>query len=173
MIETTTIAPLLLAAVLLLPAVFIDVAVHRIPNKLCLAGIVAGLALHTAFAGASGFGLALAAGALLLLATFPFFALGWLGAGDVKLMAAVGCVAGAPAAALAILLVTLVTGALMALLVLARHHALKHFVRRMKMLEFLTQPGMSLGDMSALTQLLPYSIPIAIGSIGVLAARAL
>ena len=68
----------------------IDVRQHRIPNWLTFGAAAAGLIFHTLASGGSGF-----AGALLGWATgaaifFLPFALGGLGAGDVKLIAALG-----------------------------------------------------------------------------------
>jgi prepilin peptidase CpaA len=67
-----------------------DLRSARIPNWLTLSAVAAGLAYHAfapTSAGASAAGLGLLAGVLVF---FPFFALGALGAGDVKLMAAIG-----------------------------------------------------------------------------------
>jgi prepilin peptidase CpaA len=67
-----------------------DLRSSRIPNWLTLGAVASGVAYH-AFApsggGAAAAGFGLLAG---LLVFFPFFALGALGAGDVKLMAALG-----------------------------------------------------------------------------------
>jgi prepilin peptidase CpaA len=74
-----------------------DVREGRIPNGLTSAAMLAGLALHTAVGG--GRGLANSAGAAVLAGcvfALCYFA-GGMGAGDVKLMAAVGCLAGMPA----------------------------------------------------------------------------
>lgn len=78
---------------LLVLAVVSDVRQRRIPNGLVLAGLAAGLAVH--LWGGGGWGLLSALGGSLLLLglTFPLFALGWLGAGDVKLLTAVGAFA--------------------------------------------------------------------------------
>ncbi len=71
-------------------AVFMDVSRHRIPNQLNLVGLCAGLVLQGATGGFHGL-LAGVLGALVGLACFvPFYALRGMGAGDVKLLAAVG-----------------------------------------------------------------------------------
>ena len=67
-----------------------DLRSSRIPNWLTFSAIAAGVLYHAlapSGAGAPMAGLGLLAG---LLVFFPFFALGALGAGDVKLMAALG-----------------------------------------------------------------------------------
>ncbi len=67
-----------------------DLRSARIPNALTFGAIAAGLVFHLLApqgAGAAFLGKGLLAG---LLVFFPFFALGALGAGDVKLMAAIG-----------------------------------------------------------------------------------
>ncbi len=83
-----------LAAVVLIAA-GCDIRSRNIPNWLSLGGVLIGLALHPYLSGwtglkfsASGFGLA-------VLMFVPLFVLRWLGGGDVKLMAAVGALAGA------------------------------------------------------------------------------
>lgn len=72
----------------------IDVRSHRIPNVLSGAAVVCGLALNAVTAGTNGLtaslaGIAIGGGLLVL----PF-ALGGVGAGDVKMMAAVGALLG-------------------------------------------------------------------------------
>jgi prepilin peptidase CpaA len=96
-----------------------DIRRRRIPNWLTVSGAVAGVVFHgwrSGFAGVRvsvlGFGLALAVYLLL-------FSLHAMSAGDAKLMAAVGAVAGAPAW-WRIFLLTAVLGGFLALLVLLR-----------------------------------------------------
>ncbi len=85
-------------ALVLIPAMASDVHAHRIPNLLSFGGWLAGIGLHAWLAGIPGIADSLTGLGLLLLITFPFFALGWMGAGDVKLIAAVGAIVGADAA---------------------------------------------------------------------------
>src|SRR5436309_13402218 len=77
-------------AVLTTTAAATDLRSRRIPNWLTFPARVLGLAAHGVAGGSSGLtqGVlgALVAGGLLL----PGWLLGWMGAGDVKLMAAVG-----------------------------------------------------------------------------------
>jgi prepilin peptidase CpaA len=72
-----------------------DLRSRRIPNVLTFGAAIAGLVVHTAVEGASG---ALTAGGgwlTGLILFLPFFALGGMGGGDVKLLAALGAWLGA------------------------------------------------------------------------------
>ncbi len=83
-------------ATILIAAVIIDLKERRIPNWLTLPSLVVGLAIQTARGGGEGLvtGLTGAVAGAALLAV-PF-ALGWMGGGDMKLLAAVGAFMGAP-----------------------------------------------------------------------------
>lgn len=76
------------------PAAVHDIRSRRIPNRLVLAGLLAGFAINFFLAGAGGLLTALLGAALAMLFYFPLFALRGMGAGDVKLMAALGAIAG-------------------------------------------------------------------------------
>lgn len=100
------------AFVLTALAVIWDLARRRIPNHLTLTAIAAGLAGHALASGLgglawSGVGLAVGLGLLLL----PFLS-GGMGAGDVKLMAALGAIVGARSVFEIALLSAVVGGAL-------------------------------------------------------------
>ena len=72
-----------------------DLRTRRIPNVLTFGAAIAGLVAHIALDGASG-ALTAAGGWLTgLLIFLPFFALGGMGGGDVKLLAALGAWFGA------------------------------------------------------------------------------
>lgn len=78
------------ALVLSITAAATDLRGARIPNLLTFGAAGLGLAFHAAMPGGQGLtasAIGLAAG---LAVFFPFFALGAMGAGDVKLMAALG-----------------------------------------------------------------------------------
>jgi prepilin peptidase CpaA len=74
-------------------AAALDLKFRRIPNVLTVAGVVAGLVLR-AFGGGSAVIAGCEGVGLGLLLTVPFFFLGALGGGDVKLVAAVGAFLG-------------------------------------------------------------------------------
>jgi len=93
-----------------------DVATRRIPNALTLGAALAGVAFHLAADGVSG-GLTSVGGLLVGLAIFfPIFALGGMGAGDVKLLAALGAWLG-PMNALWTAMFAAIAGGVMALVV--------------------------------------------------------
>jgi prepilin peptidase CpaA len=100
--------------VLVLVAGASDIRSRRIPNWLTLAGICAGLALHTATAGFAGFKLS-AAGMLLGFGAYlALYCLRAMGAGDVKLMAAVGAIVG-PAGWISVFVATAIAAGLLSL----------------------------------------------------------
>ncbi len=76
--------------VLLVVASAFDVASRKIPNGVCLAGLVAGFCLRSWLYGVEGFSAALQGMGTGFFALLPFYLLFRMGAGDVKLMAAIG-----------------------------------------------------------------------------------
>jgi prepilin peptidase CpaA len=104
----------ILLAVIVLIAATTDLRSRRIPNWLTLSGAGAGLLLNWKLSGLSG--LANSSGGLLL-GFAAYFVLYWLhamGAGDVKLMAAVGAIVG-PRNWIAVFIATAVAGGVLAL----------------------------------------------------------
>ena len=104
-------------------ATVIDIRTRRIPNSLTAS--MAGVGLALAAAGLSGLSLpAAAAGFVLgLVLMLPGHMLGATGAGDVKLMAAVGAIVG-PALVVKAFLFTALAGGLLALIVAVRRKRL-------------------------------------------------
>ena len=82
-----------LAAVLILAAAM-DLRTQRIPNWLTGSALMAGFLIHTWASGLEGIKLSAAGGAAGFGLFALFFLAGWMGGGDVKLMAAVGSLKG-------------------------------------------------------------------------------
>ncbi len=108
-------------------ASYVDLLEHRIPNRLVLVGLIVAISLAASTAGRDGVVACLtgvATGAALLL---PYYVLGGMGAGDVKLMAMAGGFLGARltvAAVLATLLSGVVIGFVMLLVWRTAHSTL-------------------------------------------------
>ncbi len=75
-------------------AAIVDFRQHRIPNRLTYPLIVVGLALQTALHGWRGLLLSLAGGIVFGGIFLVFYLVRAMGAGDVKLAAALGCIVG-------------------------------------------------------------------------------
>lgn len=93
---------------------YMDVRYRRIPNKLVLVTLIGGLTLNTLFGGWHGLLLSLGGGALAFVLMFLFHVFGTMGAGDVKLFAAIGAILGSSLVPLTFLVVA-ITGGLLAL----------------------------------------------------------
>lgn len=142
-----------------------------IPNWLVLAGIVLGFGLNTYFYGTVGLKTAALGFGLALLIYVPLFILRAMGGGDVKLMAAVGSLAG-PRDWMAIFIFASILGALFALgLLLARRslgpafsnvgHIVTNLLRGRAPYE--ARPELDISNPKALT--MPHGIAIAAGTI--------
>ena len=111
--------PLLLAVVislmgLVLAASYFDYYHRRIPNILTLGGICWGAILHTVHSGFDGLILAMGGLAVGFVFLFPGYLMGKTGAGDVKLLAAVGAYLG-PYSAMIAGFATMLAGAILAM----------------------------------------------------------
>jgi prepilin peptidase CpaA len=108
--------PDVMKLLLLIPmAVFIvyyDVRYRRIPNVLVLSLLIGGLTINISFGGLSGGLSSLEGFALAFLPMFLIHVFGAMGAGDVKLFAAVGSVIGVSMVPLTFLVVVMLGAAL-------------------------------------------------------------
>jgi prepilin peptidase CpaA len=149
-------------------AIITDLATRRVPNVLTFG--TAGVALIFALATKGWAGLALALGgwAVGCALFLPWFLLGGMGAGDVKLLAGFGAWLG-PGAAVWAALYAGVAGGPMALVVAAANGYLKKsFTNLWCLLTFWRvagiQPLPTLTLRTAQSPRLPYAIPIAVGA---------
>ena len=106
-------------AALLTLASISDLRTRRIPNALTLPAIAAALLFHVVTGGFTAAGWSLAGCLLGALLFFPMFALRGMGAGDVKLLAAVGAWLGPGQAAMVALAASLVGGGIAILVALS------------------------------------------------------
>ena len=116
-IDDSVISPSLLLIAMPL-ALWFDLRSHRLPNWLTFSLLVLGLGVHLLLSGISGLLNSLGGGLLGLVLLLPFYLLKkGMGAGDVKMMAAIGAVLGVQNGLLCVGL-TLISGSVLGLLFL-------------------------------------------------------
>lgn len=151
----------------LLVAAWHDYRTHRIPNQISMAGWLVAPLLYLFFLGVDGTISSLAGLGLLLMLTFPFFVLRWMGAGDVKLISSVGAYMMLDNA-LPVLAAIVVTGGVMALAQLAWYRLLGRTLQRywtMLGLSMVARQGVYLdADVETAQRTMPYAISIALGT---------
>ena len=148
-------------------AVFTDLRERRIPNRVTLPGLLVGLALAAVaergvpFAGLGGAGLA-------LLVSLPLVALGGLGGGDAKLLAAVGAFVG-PGGLFSVVLYGALAGGVLAIGSATRRGTLLPVLlnsgRLMVHLVTLGRHGERIGLDSPQAHTVPYGLAIAAGAL--------
>lgn len=151
--------PILILPLLLVIAAMSDIATLTIPNW------ISGVLAASFFVLGLGFGmpvgdivLALGVGTALLIAGMVFFALGWIGGGDAKLIAATALWFGWPAV-LNFIFLTMLSGGAATLAVLA--------FRRLRLpQEAMTLPWVS--RLHSTSEALPYGVAIAAGGLAAL-----
>ncbi len=146
-----------------------DLRTRRIPNALTFSAVAAALLFHFVTGGVTAAGWSLVGCVVGALLFFPMFALRGMGAGDVKLLAAVGAWLG-PWQIAIVALTTSIAGGVIALAVALGHGYLKTACRNLWML--LThwrvmglRPVDELTLQGARGPRLAYAFPIAIGTV--------
>jgi len=125
MLKDPAVLTALLVAVM---AAVTDLKARIVPNVLIIVGLALGFGLQIHASGTPGLIRALEGAAIGLLVFLPFYLAGGMGAGDVKLMAALGACLG-PMEILRVALVASLVGALMALALASRRGALGRVLR--------------------------------------------
>jgi prepilin peptidase CpaA len=166
--HTSTLLLLLLLAL----AMFVDTRQHRIPNAISLGGIVLGIGMQTGYFGWPGLLDGLAGMSIGLFLFLPFHLGGGMGAGDVKLMAAIGTFLG-PFDIIVAALLSLLTGAIIAVSVLVLRGGIRDMVRRFwhSLLCLLTTGKwvyIPPENNETAASRFPYAVAIAIGTVGTL-----
>jgi prepilin peptidase CpaA len=168
-----------LVSAVLVEAAVIDGLKLRVPNWLTFHMIAGGLAFAAWAHGAAGFAWSLSGAALGLALLLPLYAIGGMGAGDVKLYAGVGAWVG-PLVTPYAFATSVIIGGVMALAMIAwSGEYVRHWVQLQTIVrEILTiRNPEKLSAIAAARKptmtLLPYGIPLAVGSIGYFAAAGL
>lgn len=146
-----------------------DLRTRRIPNALTFGAAIGALFFHGFAAGIGGVGAAAAGWAVGAALFFPMFALRGMGAGDVKLLAAVGAWLG-PLPVVSVALITAVAGGIVGIAVALVHGYLRTALTNLWMLLMSWHAG-GVRPLPALTlesargPRLAYALPIAIGTV--------
>ena len=146
---------------------YYDVRYRRIPNPFVFATLVSGIAINGIFGGLPGLyasvgGCVLAFGLMFLLHLF-----GAMGAGDVKLFAAIGAVIGAHLV-LPNFLVVVLTGGVLAMISIIRSGRVMTTMNRVLQILVGLLPGWNMPKFSVpadRSHTIPYGVAITVGSI--------
>lgn len=157
--------------IVLIVAAYIDGKELRVPNWITFPMVLSGLIYSTAVGGLEGLGAGLLGMVVGLLTLLPLYSIGGMGAGDVKLMAGIGAWLGVMPTVYAFV-ATVVVGAVMAIIMVLwakqwdKHYG--NFIMIFMEIVSVKDPQ----KLSAIAKerkprmfLLPYGIPICIGSI--------
>lgn len=147
--------------------IYYDVRYRRIPNPFVLATLIGGLTINITFAGSAGMVSSLSGCGLAFLLMFMLHVFGGMGAGDVKLFAAIGSVIGAHAV-LPTFLIVLLTGGLLAIVSVLRSGAFNTTMHRVLQILVGLLPGWQMPRFAVPADrrnTIPYGAAITIGAI--------
>lgn len=153
-----------------------DFSTRRVPNLLTFGATAAAVAFALWQNGAAAMGWSLAGWLTATALFFPLFALGGLGAGDVKLLGALGAWLGGVSASLYFACFTALAGGVMAIVVMLSHrHLGQGFKNLRKLLIFWGTSGVRPHPELTLEHSrgpkLAYALPIAVGALTTLWLR--
>lgn len=168
--------PLLIAyGALLIPLAVIityyDVRYRRIPNAFVLATLLSGIIVNIIFGGIQGVLVSLGGCALAFILMFIMHVFGAMGAGDVKLFAAIGSVTGA-AYVFPMFLIVILMGGLLAVISALRARAVRSTCLRVIQILVGLLPGWQMPRFAVPADrrlTIPYGVAITVGSIITLA----
>lgn len=159
-----------IAALLVPLAVIItyyDVRYRRIPNAFVIATLLSGLIINTIYGGWQGTLASLAGCAIAFMLMFILHIFGAMGAGDVKLFAAVGSLTGSHLV-LPTFLVVVLTGGALALLLTLRSGAVRTTMQRVLQILVGLLPGWEMPRFAVPADrrhTIPYGVAITFGSL--------
>ena len=146
---------------------YYDVRYRRIPNAFVLATLASGVIINTVYGGWRGALASLGGCAIAFMLMFVLHVFGAMGAGDVKLFAAVGSLVGAHLV-LPTFLVVVLTGGALALLLMLHTGAVRATMHRVLQILVGLLPGWELPRFSVPTDrkhTIPYGVAITFGSL--------
>lgn len=147
--------------------IYYDVRYRRIPNVFVLATLICGLGINLFFGGLSGLltslgGFAFAFGLMFLLHTF-----GAMGAGDVKLFAAIGSVIGTQLV-LPTFIIVVITGGVLAVIQMIHARTVRSTMHSVMVIFLSLLPGWKMPRFVPSTErrfTIPYGVAITVGSL--------
>ena len=163
--------PIWLLSAILIVAAVIDGWILKVPNWLTVPLVVAGWMASAYCGGFAGLAWSMAGTLVGLALLLPAYAIGGMGAGDVKLMAGIGAWIGATATFYAFCVTSVIGGVIALAMVLYRrrwhHHLLQFFCIVDEILVIRSPDALSAiaAQRKSTMLLLPYGIPIALGTI--------
>jgi prepilin peptidase CpaA len=146
---------------------YMDVRYRRIPNELVLLTFIGGLTLNTIFGGSHGLLTSLGGFALAFGLMFFLHAFGTMGAGDVKLFAAIGAINGI-SLVLPTLVVVALTGGVFAICKMIYARRTVTTLLGVSQVFYGLLPGQRVPRFEVPTErtyTLPYAVPICFGSL--------
>ncbi|MDQ3817031.1 MAG: A24 family peptidase, partial [Acidobacteriota bacterium] len=146
---------------------YYDVRYRRIPNAFVLATLSSGLIINTIYGGLGGTLMSLGGCAIAFMLMFILHIFGAMGAGDVKLFAAVGSLTGAQLV-LPTFLVVILTGGALALLLTLRLGAVRTTMQRVLQILVGLLPGWEMPRFAVpqdRRHTIPYGVAITFGSL--------
>jgi prepilin peptidase CpaA len=144
-----------------------DVRYRRIPNAVVLVTLISGVTINAIFGGVPGAIASLKGCAFAFVLMFALHIFGAMGAGDVKLFAAIGSVIGG-ALVLPTFLVVILTGGALAVYSMIRSGAVRSTMLRVLQIFVGLMPGWELPRFAVPTdrrQTIPYGVAIMLGSL--------
>jgi prepilin peptidase CpaA len=163
-------APIVHIALLVPLAIIIayyDVRYRRIPNAFVLATLTGGLAINLIYAGLGGVLTSLGGCALAFIPLFILHIFGGMGAGDVKLFAAIGAVVGT-SLVMPTLLIVVLTGGVIAVYSMIRNGTVRATMQRVLMILVGLLPGWQMPRFAVPADrrhTIPYGVAIMLGSL--------
>ncbi len=146
---------------------YYDVRYRRIPNAFVLAALISGLVVNTLLGGLSGALASLGGCAFAFALMFMLHLFGAMGAGDVKLFAAIGAIIGSSLVLPTFLIVAL-TGGVLAVLTMIRAGSVRATLFRVLQILIGFLPGWEMPRFSVPADrrhTIPYGVAITFGSL--------